>query len=42
MVKHHTSGRVASLTVGAQAQVMAFSAAEGVGLAPGAQRTERF
>lgn len=42
MVKHHTAGRVASLTVGAQAQVMAFSAAKGAGLAPAAQRTERF
>ena len=41
-VKHHTAGRVASLTVGAQAQVMAFSAAKGAGLAPAAQRTERF
>jgi len=42
MVKHHAVGRVASLAVGAQAQVMAFSAAKGAGLAPGTQLTERF
>jgi hypothetical protein len=42
MVKHHSAGQVASLTVGAQAQVTAFSAAKGAGLAPVAQQTERF
>jgi hypothetical protein len=42
MVKHHAAGQVASLAVGAQAQVMAFSAAKDAGLAPGAQVTERF
>lgn len=41
-VKHHAAGQVASLALGAQAQVMAFNAAKGAGLAPAAQLTERF
>jgi hypothetical protein len=41
MVRNHTPSQVATLTTGAQAEVMAFSTAKGTGLTTPAQLTER-
>ncbi|HEY1918004.1 MAG TPA: hypothetical protein VGH27_20720 [Streptosporangiaceae bacterium] len=42
LAKDHTASQVAALTIGAQAQVMAFNAAKDTGLTTPAQLTERF